>query len=338
MKASSRRPMTGVSGEQLRDWYTQMRRIRRFEEYAIECFREGKIYGVLHPYIGQEAIAVGVMAALMPTDRILSTHRGHGHLLAKGADLMKSFAELFGRADGYCRGLGGSMHIAAVDKGMLGANGIVAAGAGIANGSAFQAKTSRSGVVTVAFFGDGATGQGLLWEAMLLSATWKLPIVWVCENNAIASATDIRDALPSVRVGDLVTETVMPSTEVDGNDVVLVYEAAQRAVNRAREGEGPSLIEARSFRQYPHVMTSSGFKEDDRDPELRATWRARDPLAVIVQEILERNPDDRALLEGIDNSIDTEIEIAIEAAERSPILSLEDMTNIVFATEPGRSG
>src|SRR5947207_7481627 len=221
---------------QLVEMLRRMVLIRRFDELALELRLAGRIHGVVHPYIGQEAIAVGVCANLRPTDRITSTHRGHGHCIAKGADIRRMMAELFGRRDGYCKGKGGSMHIADFDVGMLGANGIVGAGLPIAAGAAVAAQLEGSDGVSVGFFGDGATGEGPFHESLNIAALLKLPVIWVCENNQYAADTPVEAGLSARHVADLAAGYDMPGYVVDGNDVLAVYAAASRAVARARAG------------------------------------------------------------------------------------------------------
>src|SRR5438477_2804832 len=244
----------GLGNPELLAMYRQMVLIRRFDELAMELRLEGRIYGVVHPYIGEEAIAVGVCANLEPTDRLTSTHRGHGHCIAKGADIKRMMAELFGRRDGYCRGKGGSMHIADFDVGMLGANGIVGAGFPIAAGAALAAQFDGNSAVAVGFFGDGATGAGAFHEALNIASLWKLPVIYVCENNQYAVDTPIAAGLATTDVATFAHAYGLPGVAVDGNDIVAVYEAARTAVERARAGEGPSLLECKIFRRSVHAL------------------------------------------------------------------------------------
>src|SRR5436190_5089317 len=216
------------------EMYRQMVLIRHFEELALKLNTEGRIHGVVHPYAGQEAIAVGVCANLRVSDRIVSTHRGHGHCIAKGADIKRMMAELFGRRDGYCKGKGGSMHIADFDAGMLGANGIVGAGLPITAGAGVAAQLEGSDGVAVGFFGDGATGEGPFHESLNIASLLKLPVVWVCENNQYAAGTPVGAGLSAGNVANFAAGYDMPGYVVDGNDVLAVYAAASRAVARAR--------------------------------------------------------------------------------------------------------
>src|ERR1700716_3436687 len=228
------------------EMYRQMVLIRHFEELALKLRLEDRIHGVVHPYSGQEAIAVGVCANLRVTDRIVSNHRGHGHCIAKGANINRMMAELFGRRDGYCKGKGGSMHIADFDVGMLGANGIVGAGLPIPAGAGVAAQLEGSNAVAVGFFGDGATGEGPFHESLNIASLLKLPVVWVCENNQYAVEPPVGSALAAGNVADLAAGYNMPGHTVDGNDVLAVYEATTEAVRRARAGAGPTLLECKT--------------------------------------------------------------------------------------------
>jgi pyruvate dehydrogenase E1 component alpha subunit len=269
-----------VSPEQQREMLRLMQTIRRFEERASADFLSGDIYGVVHCYIGEEATAVGVCSALTRDDQIISTHRGHGHCIAKGADLNRMMAELYGRVDGYCKGKGGSMHIADFDIGMLGANGIVAGGLSIITGAGLAAQMDGAGRVAVAFFGDGASNAGPFHESLNIAAAWKLPVVYVCENNLWAVNTPASD---TVSVGDVATRAKgygIPGVIVDGNDVMAVHAAASAAVKRARAGEGPTLIECKTYRHRRH--TEKADQADRRPPEEVAAWMKKDPIDRLV--------------------------------------------------------
>src|SRR5919106_7018559 len=237
---------------QLLEIYRKMVTIRRFDETAVEEFQSGNIPGVVHAYTGQEAVAVGVCTALRRDDKIVSTHRGHGHTIAKGADMKLMMAELFGRSNGYCHGKGGSMHIADFSVGMLGANGIVGAGLPIATGAALAAQLEGSDRVAVAFFGDGASNEGAFHGSLNLAAIWKLPAIYVCENNRWASGVPASYALSVPEVSTRAAAYNMPGVTVDGTDVLAVYEAAAQAVRRARAGGGPTLMECKTYRWRAH--------------------------------------------------------------------------------------
>lgn len=291
--------------------------IRQFEERALELRASNEIHGVIHPYVGQEAIAVGVCSVLSPTDRIISTHRGHGHCIAKGARVDRMMAELFGREDGYCRGKGGSMHIAAFDVGMLGANGIVGGGLPIALGSALAAKMDDADVVTVAFFGDGATGEGAFHESLNLSALWALPVIWVCENNQFASETPVSESIPGGRASGFAEGYRLPAVSVDGNDVDAVSSATASAVERALEGAGPTLIEANTFRLRMHA-TRQHPPPEMRDPALLRAWEANDPIPRFQRLLEERQAMSAMTAKGLREEVDQEIDAAVRFARRSP--------------------
>ncbi|MFJ9518593.1 thiamine pyrophosphate-dependent dehydrogenase E1 component subunit alpha [Kitasatospora sp. NPDC101801] len=261
-----------------RDRYRMVRLIRGFEELALELVRSGDIVGGTHPYIGQEAVAVGVCSALRPEDRLTSTHRGHGHVLAKGADPARLLAELLGRTTGLNRGRGGSMHAADFSLGILGANGIVGAGAPIAVGAAWAAQLAGEQRVVVSFFGDGALNQGVLLESFNLAAMWRVPVVFVCENNGYATTLPAAVAVAGSALGRAEAFGI-PAVAVDGMDTEAVREAALAAVDRARSGGGPSFLECRTYRFEGHHTMERRIKLDYRPAEEQAAWRARDPLA-----------------------------------------------------------
>jgi len=310
--------------------YRQMVLIRHFEELALKLLGEGLIHGVVHPYSGEEAIAVGVCANLRTTDRIVSNHRGHGHCIAKGADIKRMMAELFGRIDGYCKGKGGSMHIADFDVGMLGANGIVGAGLPIAAGAAVAAQLDGDDGVAVAFFGDGATGEGPFHESLNISALLKLPVIWVCENNQYAAETPVGSGLAARDVADLGAGYGIPGQAVDGNDVLGVYAAAQEAVARARSGGGPTLLECKTWRHHVHAVR--GNPPPDRRPaDLKAQWEARDPVAAFERYLQDHGvltPDQMA---DFGLSVDRDLEEAVAFAHASPYPAPEAALDDVFA-------
>jgi len=271
-----------VSPESQREMLRTMQTIRRFEERASADYHAGNIYGVVHCYVGEEAVAAGVCAALNPDDQIISTHRGHGHCIAKGADLDRMMAELYGRETGYCKGKGGSMHIADFAKGMLGANGIVAGGISILTGAGLAAQLLGNGRVAVCFFGDGAANAGPFHESINIAAAWKLPVIYVCENNLYAAQTGQMATHATPDVAGRAAGYGIPGVVVDGNDIFAVHEAAGRAVARARAGEGPTLIECKTYRHRAH--TERKGQPDHRPREEVALWMsdARDPIARLV--------------------------------------------------------
>ncbi len=310
--------------------YTTMYRIRIFEETMLEQTFKGKSMGVTHSSEGQEAGPTGVCAHLTDNDWISSTHRGHGHCIAKGLDAKRMMAEIFGKATGQCKGKGGSMHIADFSKGMLGANAIVGAGVPLAVGAALTAKYKGSDSVGVAFFGDGANGQGVLHESMNLASVWKLPVVFACENNHYAEATPVSYA---VAVGDIVDRAQsysMPGFAVDGMDVFQVYEAAGEAIARARRGEGPSLLELKTYRYRGHFHADEPHKYRTQAEE--ASWRARDAIRSFEKKVTEQDLMSREELARIRNDIDQEMLDAVEFAENSPMPDLDELYSDVYVS------
>ncbi len=293
-----------------------MQTIRRFEERASDDYQAGAIYGVVHCYIGEEAVAVGVCAALNKDDQIISTHRGHGHCLAKGADLNRMMAELYGRQTGYCKGKGGSMHIADFSIGMLGANGIVAGGIPIVTGAGLAAQLEGKGRVAVSFFGDGASNAGPFHESINIAATWKLPMLYVCENNLYSAGTTAAETLALSDVAARAAGYGIPGVVVDGNDVMAVYEAAEAAVNRARAGQGPTLIECKTYRWRGH--TERPGQADPRPQEEIEAWRQRDPINRFVTNLMNQELLTEEAWQEMDAEILAAIEDAVKFAEESP--------------------
>ncbi|HSZ88902.1 MAG TPA: thiamine pyrophosphate-dependent dehydrogenase E1 component subunit alpha [Acetobacteraceae bacterium] len=312
-----------------REMLRQMLTIRRFEERASADYHAGKIYGVVHCYIGEEAVAVGVCSALDRRDRIISTHRGHGHCIAKGADLNRMMAELYGRQTGYCKGKGGSMHIADFGIGMLGANGIVAGGISIITGAGLAAQLEGKGGVAVSFFGDGASNAGPFHECLNIAATWKLPMLYVCENNMYAAQTS---AAATHALSDVAARAAgygIPGFVVDGNDIVAVHQAAIRAVERARSGGGPTLIECKTYRQRGH--TERKGQPDPRDKTEVDAWKQKDPIALLDRQLRDQGALDDAGLQAIERDVMAALEAAIAFAEGSPFPLPEQATDDVFA-------
>ena len=276
-----------LTNKMLQAMHLKMVRIRRFEEEAGRLMEDGKIPGALHLYVGQEAVASGVMQHLADDDYITSTHRGHGHLIAKGGDFSKMFAELFGKATGYCKGKGGSMHISNMALGMLGANGIVGGGPPIAMGAAFSNRFRRTKQISVAFFGDGASNEGSFHEAANMAALYKLPCLFVCENNGYGEYTSQANHQAIVDVADRAAGYGMPGVVVDGMDVVAVYEAAGEAIDRARKGEGPTLLECKTYRFYDHVGVRGMGLTYRTDEELEE-WKAKDAIQSFEKVLLKQ--------------------------------------------------
>jgi TPP-dependent pyruvate/acetoin dehydrogenase alpha subunit len=288
--------------------------IRRFEQRAIEQYRVGNIRGYLHPYLGEEAIAVGSIAALRPSDYIVSTHRGHGHAIAKGHEPRLMMAELLGRATGYCRGRGGSMHVSSLALRNLGANGVVAGGMPLAVGAAFATRLKGETDIVVSFCSDGASANGAFHEALNLAAIYHLPVVFVLENNHYAVSTPIRD---SALVEDLSQRAAgygMPGVTVDGNDAVAVYEAMVPAVERARAGAGPTLIEGKTYRHGGHHVNDPGLYLPKDELE---AWRARDPVDQLRRRLAEAGMPE-AEIAAIDAHVEEVMDEAVTFAEESP--------------------
>ena len=306
-----------LSNELLLDLYSRMLRIRLVEERLAQVQAEGELPGPVHLYIGQEAVAVGVCAHLTDEDWIASTHRGHGHFLAKSRETRKLVAEVYGRATGVCGGKGGSMHVADISKGILGANGIVGGGIGLATGAALTAKTQGKRRVSVAFFGDGAANQGVLMEALNIAALWKLPLILVCENNGFSEFSPT-EVVTAGEIWKRASPFGVPSQAVDGNDVLAVYAAAKEAIERARRGEGPTLLEMRTYRLRGHVEAEKSFlsKTYRTDDEVE-TRRAVEPLLRCRALLWEAKIDDAAVSE-IEARERSEVDAAFEYAAQSP--------------------
>jgi len=316
--------------ERLLHFYRQMVKIRLFEEQVNQLYLSAKMPGLAHLYIGQEAVAVGVCEALRPDDYITSTHRGHGHCLAKGASLNEMFAELLGKADGYCRGKGGSMHIADQATGNLGANAIVGGSAGIATGAALSAKMRSSGQVAVCFFGEGALGQGLLYECMNIASLWSLPVIYVCENNLYTEYTHYSETtsgnLP--KRGDAFG---IQSESVDAQDVVLVHGASQRVVERARKEQGPSFLICNTYRFYGHHVGDID-RAYYRSKQEEEKWKSRrDPLKLLARRLIKDKMADEGTLAQIENETRLQVEAAVRFALEAPYPDPAEVNQHVYA-------
>jgi acetoin:2,6-dichlorophenolindophenol oxidoreductase subunit alpha len=311
--------------------YRQMLTIRRFEEAIFDLYREGKMPGLAHLYTGEEAVAVGVCMALNPDDYITSTHRGHGHILAKGGEPRRMMAEVTGRVDGYCRGKGGEMHIADFKLGILGANGIVGGGLGIATGAAFSAKKRQTGQVSVAFFGEGAVNQGIFYETINMASVWKLPLIYICENNQYGEYTSWTDITAGEKIIDRPIAMRAAAVSVDGNDPLAVYGATLEAVKRARQGEGPSFIECLTYRYTGHHVGEPG--RDYRSEEEIEEWHRRDPIPRFEKYLLEKKISSGSDIEEIQSDVEREIVEAVEFALAAPYPELDELTQHVFAEE-----
>ena len=307
-----------------------MVRIRLFEERAGKLMEDGKIPGALHLYVGQEAVASGVMTHLSNEDWITSTHRGHGHLIAKGGEFGPMFAELYGRATGYCKGKGGSMHISNMELGMLGANGIVGGGPPIAMGAGFANKFKGNDRVSVTFFGDGASNEGSFHEAANMAGLYQLPVLFVCENNGYGEYTSQANHQAIVDVADRAAGYGMPGVIVDGMDAVAVYEAAGVAIQRARDGGGPTLLECKTYRFYDHVGVRGmglNYRSDDEVEE----WKRRDPIKLLEGRLAEQGILAEAEAKAVHEEVAADIEAAVEFAENSPYPEPEALLEDVYA-------
>ena len=304
--------------------------IREFDERAIQLRLAGKIYGTVHPYVGQEAVAVGVCSNLTPRDRVTSTHRGHGHCIAKGADIRRMMAELFGRVDGYSKGKGGSMHIADFAVGILGANGIVGGGLPIACGAALAGQIEGNGDVTICFFGDGAAAEGEFHEALNIAALWKLPILFVCENNQYAANNAVGVQHPRPDIAGHATAYDIPGVIADGNDVLEVHAKTAAAVARARRGDGPSLLECKTYRWHFHAMRATPPPETRPADEI-AAWKARDPLARLERHLLDRGVLSPEEIRAIRDRVSADLDEAVAFADASPFPDPKDLLADLFA-------
>lgn len=312
--------------DRLLEAYTTMVEIRTFEDAAGKNFADGLVPGFVHLYAGEEAVAVGICSHLTDDDYITSTHRGHGHCIAKGVDIPGMVAELMGKSTGVCHGKGGSMHIADVDKGMLGANGIVGGGLPLACGAALTAKTQSKGAVAVSFFGDGASNQGTFHESLNLAAIWKLPVIFVCENNGYAEATP---AHYHCSVGDIANRAAaydIPGIVVDGLDFFSVYEAAGAAIDRARKGQGPTLLEAKTYRFYGHFQGDTiTYRTDDEV----AKYRERDPITGLRNYLIDHELATAEELDAIDKRVIDALDASWSDAKAAPWPAAEDaLTNV----------
>jgi acetoin:2,6-dichlorophenolindophenol oxidoreductase subunit alpha len=315
--------------------YRPVRLIRRFEERAVELVRSGDIIGGIHPYTGQEAIAAGVCAALRVDDMITSTHRGHGHVLAKGADPARVLAELAGRATGLNKGRGGSMHAADFALGILGANAIVGANGAITAGAAWAARQEGSDRVAVSFFGDGAVNQGVLLEAMNLAALWRLPVLFVCENNGYATTLTVSDAVAGTITGRGEAFGI-PSVTVDGMDPRTVLAAAREAVDRARAGGGPSLVECLTYRFDAHHTWEHKARVRYRDDDEVLSGRERDPVEIQGARLTD---GERELLDAeVESLVDAAIAFALDSPHPDPVGALDHLYATGMRARPGGGG
>ena len=315
-----------LSRDALLEAYRKMRTIRAFEDKIHDLFEAGELPGFVHLYAGEEASAVGVCAHLDDEDRIVSTHRGHGHCIARGADPARMLAEFFGKETGYCRGRGGSMHIADLEGGNLGANGIVAGGLPIAVGVGMSIRAQRQQRVCMVFFGDGAANEGAFHESLNMAAIWKLPVVFVCENNKYAMSMDVALAMPVANVADRACAYAMPGVTVDGNDLPVVAAAAREAVDRAREGGGPTLVECKTYRWHGHSEHDKAFYRTDEE---LAMWKSRDPIPTFttyLKGLQVLSDEKQAEIESrVRSTIDDAVEFAMNSPDPDPSDAVTDL-------------
>ena len=317
--------------EKLLHMYRVMVKIRRFEETVRDLFFQGQIPGFVHVSIGEEAVPTGVCSALTNDDYITTTHRGHGHMLAKGGELKPMMAEIFGRATGYCKGKGGSMHIVSYELGILGANGIVGAGIPIATGAALASSFRNNSAVAVSFFGDGASNEGTFHESLNLASLWRLPAIYVCQNNAYAEFTPTAE---STSVKDIAVRGAghgIPGVIVDGNDVLAVHEAMLTAVQRAKRGDGPTLIEAKTYRWEGHVVGEQAFVGEYRNPEEVEAAKRRCPIALFAQQLVATGFVEAPELRRIESEVQQAVEEAVAFAQSSALPDVAEATRDVFA-------
>lgn len=317
-----------VEADFLLGLYRKMLEIRLFELKAQELYRRGLLPGFIHLYVGEEAVAVGVCSALKADDLIFSTHRGHGHALAKGIPPRTVLAELWGKATGCCGGRGGSMHLFAPEYGFMGTNGVVGDSIPMAAGAALNAKLRKTGKVVVSFFGDGAVNSGSFHEALNFGAVWELPIVYACENNLYATEMAFHRATKNTNIWTRVAAYRMPGLEVDGNDVVAVYESANEAVDRARSGGGPTLIECKTYRTVGHHEGDPGT--DYRTKQEVEDWKLRCPIRALRAKLLEANVASEGTFKEIEEEVTHLLEEAVEFSRSSPQPSPETVMDHVF--------
>ena len=316
-----------ISNDLKKSFLEKMYTIRRFEEKVKELFSIGLIRGSTHVYIGEEAVAVGACSALDKDDNIVSTHRGHGHCIAKGAQLKPMMAELLGKETGYCKGKGGSMHIADLDKGILGAVGIVGSGLPIAVGSALSSKYLNNNKVTISFFGDGASNQGTFHECLNLAAIWKLPIIFICENNSYAITVHACYSTACANIADRAAGYNMPALIVDGNDVEKIYLSVKEASDNARNGGGPVLIEAKTYRYEGHWIGDPQVYRDKSEVDL---WKKKDPINTYKNKLINENiiaeKDYLTIIDRINKLVDE----AIEFGKNSDFLSIDKVMDDIY--------
>jgi pyruvate dehydrogenase E1 component alpha subunit len=317
------------------EMYTCMLQIRYFEEKVFELYGQNLVPGTIHLYAGEEAVAVGVCSNLRRNDYIISTHRGHGHCIAKGADLGKTMAEILGKKTGYCKGKGGSMHIADFNIGMLGATAVVGAGIPIASGAGLSIKLRGTDQVAACFFGDGASNQGTFHEGINMAAIWKLPVIFVCENNLYAMGTRQSIVMAIENVADRAAAYGIPGLSVDGNDVLAIYEAASEAVKRARKGEGPTLLECKTYRQKGHSRFDPAAYRPKAEVE---EWLKKDPVIRFKNKLVKNGTLTEQEAEKLSREAKEVVEAAVKFATESPFPQPEEALEDVYAKKESATG
>jgi len=327
MLRDGRRLMPNLTKERLAGMFRKMLEIRLFEEKVFELYAQNLVPGTIHLYTGQEAVAVGVCSNLRKDDYITSTHRGHGHCIAKGADAKRIMAEILGKETGYCKGKGGSMHIADFTLGMLGATAVVGAGIPLAVGAGLSIKLRKTNQVVACFFGEGAANQGTFHEGINMASTWKLPVVFVCENNLYAMGTRQSRVMNIENVAKRAVAYGIPGEVVDGNDVLAVYEITLKAVERARKGEGPTLIECKTYRHKGHSRVDPARYRSKEEVE---EWLAKDPIARFKEKLLQKDILTKAEAQRIEKEVSAEIEEAVKFATESPYPAPQEALEDVY--------
>jgi pyruvate dehydrogenase E1 component alpha subunit len=316
-----------LTKDKLVEMYKRMLEIRFFEEKVFDLYAQNLVPGTIHLYLGEEAVAVGVCSVLRKDDYITSTHRGHGHCIAKGAELKRTMAEILGKKTGYCKGKGGSMHIADFSIGMLGATAVVGAGLPIAVGAGLSIKLRKTDQVVACFFGEGASNQGTFHESINMASIWKLPVIFVCENNLYAMGTRQSRVMAIENVADRAVAYGIPGVVVDGNDVLAVYEITQKAVERARKGEGPTLIECKTYRHKGHSRVDPAKYRPREEVE---EWLAKDPIKRFKEKLLQINTLTESEIQQIEKEVSDEIEEAVKFAVESPYPAPEEALEDVY--------
>jgi pyruvate dehydrogenase E1 component alpha subunit len=320
--------MSKLAKEKLAEMYKKMLEIRCFEEKVFELYGQNLVPGTIHLYAGEEAVAVGVCSCLRKDDYITSTHRGHGHCIAKGAELKRTMAEILGKKTGYCKGKGGSMHIADFNIGMLGATAVVGAGLPIAVGAGLSARLRKTDQVAACFFGEGASNQGTFHESINMASTWSLPVIFVCENNLYAMGTCQSRVMKIQNIADRAVAYGIPGVTIDGNDVLAVFEASQKAVDRARSGAGPTLIECKTYRHKGHSRVDPAKYRPREEVE---QWLAKDPIKRFRETLLQNNTFSQAEIKNIEENVAVDIEEAVKFAVESPYPAPEEALEDVYA-------